>query len=120
MATTAQCQTRSENQLGASLQGRHSHAVYGIVVFWQTFINGLISAAPLQVEEGAESKDLQHGADQSSLFERLRLGEVAIKISLVALRDRITLVVPFNTTPSFLREVASWRTLLRPTRIGST
>ena len=74
MATTAQCQTRSENQLGASLQGRHSHAVYGIVVFWQTFINGLISAAPLLVEEGAESKDLQHGADQSSLFERLRLG----------------------------------------------
>ena len=112
--------SRSENQFGASLGGRRSHAVYGIVVFWQTFVNGLISAAPLQVEEGAESKDLQHGADQSSLFERLRLGEVAIRIPLVAFRDRITLVVPFNTTPSFLREVASWRTLLRPTRIGST
>ena len=112
--------SRSENQFGASLQGRRSHAVYGIVVFWQTFVNGLISAAPLQVEEGAESKDLQHGADQSSLFERLRLGEVTIKITLVALSDQITLVVPFNTTPSFLREVASWRTLLRPIRIGST
>ena len=65
---------RSENQSRESLGGRRSRAIYDIVVFWQTFVNDPISAAPLLVDEGAKSKDLQQGADQSSLFERLRLG----------------------------------------------
>ena len=65
---------RSEHQSRESLRGRHSHAIYGIVVFWQTFVNGHISAVPRLVEEGAKSEDLQHGAEQSSLFDSLRLG----------------------------------------------
>ena len=66
--------SRSENQSRASFGGRRSHDVAGTIVFWQAFVNGPITAVPLIVEEGAKSKDLQHGADQSSLFERLRLG----------------------------------------------
>ena len=97
MATTGQ-RTNPE-----SLGGRHSHAIYGIVVFWQTFVNGHIFAVPRLVEEGAKSEDLQHGAEQSSLFDSLRLGENAIKIPQGAMRDRIALIVPFNATPSFLR-----------------
>ena len=66
--------SRSENQSRASFGGRRSHDVAGTIVFWQAFVNGPITAVPLIVEEGAKSKDLQHGANQSSLFESLHLG----------------------------------------------
>ena len=112
--------SRSENQSRTRLGRQRRHDVDGIIVIRQTFDNSSTSAVPGLVEEGAKTEDLEHGADQSGLLEDLRLGEISIKILQNATRGQITLAVPFNTIPSFLREVASLRTLRRPVRIGST
>merc|ERR1711972_935184 len=69
------------------LGGRRSHANYGIVLFWQTFVNGHISAVPQMVEEGAKSENLQHGAEQSSLFDSLRLSSAIQCNSLLPERN---------------------------------
>merc|ERR1719348_1102343 len=96
---------RSENQSRESLGGRRSHALYGIVVFWQTFVNGHISAVPRLEEEGAKSEDLQHSAEQSSLLNSLRLNGAIQCNSLLperncfiahppqSIQDRINLLV---------------------------
>merc|ERR1719228_2109821 len=78
---------RSENQSRESLGMRRNHAIYGIVVFWQTFVNGHISAVPRLKEEGTKSEDLQHGTEQSSLFDSLRLSSAVQCNSLLPERN---------------------------------
>ena len=112
--------SRSEYQSGTRLGWQRRHDVDGIIVIWQTFVISSTSAVPGLVEEEAKTEDLKHGADQSGLLENLRLEGNFNKILQNATRGQITLAVPFNTIPSFLREVASLRTLRRPVRIGST